>query len=116
MRRGSFQCSPNPRQRPTTGRPGGRLGVGPLRHAGLGQLLAEDPREYVRIAADLVSDEGRLIELRKSLRARLEASPLMNHERFARMMETAYRVMWTRWCNGQPPSPFDVGAKQIAGA
>ncbi|WP_321195104.1 hypothetical protein [Caballeronia cordobensis] len=33
-----------------------------------------------------------------SLRARLEASPMMDAPRFTRHLEAVYRAMWQAWC------------------
>src|SRR5262249_7731144 len=54
--------------------------------------------EYVHIALELANDLPRLSQLRASLRARMQASPLMDAPRFARNVESAYRSMWQRWC------------------
>jgi protein O-GlcNAc transferase len=32
------------------------------------------------------------------MRERMQQSPLMNAERFARNVESAYREMWKTWC------------------
>jgi len=76
----------------------GRAGLCQTRNLGLPELVARDPDEYVRIAVDLTRDRIRLGELRATLRARMEASPLMDGARFARNLEAAYREMWRRWC------------------
>jgi protein O-GlcNAc transferase len=69
---------------------------------GLPELIGRTPGEYVRIAADLAHDLGRLGSLRSSLRGRMEASPLMDGAAFARGIEAAYRQMWRQWCAEAP--------------
>ncbi|MGO8749538.1 MAG: tetratricopeptide repeat protein [Thermoguttaceae bacterium] len=76
----------------------GRGGVSILSNLGLPELVAQDPEQYVRIAAKLAYDLSRLSALRASLRDRMQASPLMDAPRFARNVEAAYRTMWQRWC------------------
>ena len=75
-----------------------RAGLSQLSNLGLPELAAHSEDEYVSIAARLAGDLARLAELRKTLRARMEASVLMDVPRFARGIETAYRAMWRRWC------------------
>jgi predicted O-linked N-acetylglucosamine transferase (SPINDLY family) len=58
---------------------------------GLADLVAETREEYVERAAALANDLAALARLRRDLRSRLEASPLMNAERFARHLEAAFR-------------------------
>src|SRR5271170_337320 len=76
----------------------GRAGKSLLSNVGLPELIADTPEEYVQIAVKLAGDLPRLSELRKTLRGRMEASPLMDAKRFARNIEAAYREMWRRWC------------------
>jgi predicted O-linked N-acetylglucosamine transferase (SPINDLY family) len=76
----------------------GRAGLSQLTNLGLPELIAEAPEQYVQIAADLARDLPRLAELRRTLRGRMEASPLMDAPRFARNIEAAYRQMWRNWC------------------
>jgi protein O-GlcNAc transferase len=54
----------------------------------------------VRIAVALARDLPRLATLRTGLRARMEASPLMDAPRFAANIESAYRQMWSAHCEG----------------
>jgi predicted O-linked N-acetylglucosamine transferase (SPINDLY family) len=78
----------------------GRAGLSQLTNLGLPELIARTPQQYVQIAADLANDLPRLAELRRTLRAWMEASPLMDAPRFARNIEAAYRQMWRNWCGG----------------
>jgi predicted O-linked N-acetylglucosamine transferase (SPINDLY family) len=79
-------------------RAAGRAGLSILKNAGLGELAAQTPEEFSKIAADLARDSDRRSELRSTLRRRLASSPLMDFKRFARNMESAYRQMWRDWC------------------
>jgi predicted O-linked N-acetylglucosamine transferase (SPINDLY family) len=76
----------------------GRAGFSLLSNLGLKELSAETPEQFVEIAAGLAGDTTRLHDLRQALRQRLQASPLMDGERFARNVEDAYRWMWQTWC------------------
>jgi predicted O-linked N-acetylglucosamine transferase (SPINDLY family) len=76
----------------------GRAGVSILSNAGLTELIATTPQDYVRIAVELASDLRRLAALRAGLRAQLERTPLTDAPRFARNVESAFREMWRRWC------------------
>jgi protein O-GlcNAc transferase len=76
----------------------GRAGVCQLMHLGLPELIASSPEQYVHMATELARDLARLSALRATLRARMQASPLMDASRFARDIEAAYREMWRRWC------------------
>ncbi|MGD0390621.1 MAG: tetratricopeptide repeat protein, partial [Tepidisphaeraceae bacterium] len=76
----------------------GRAGLSQLTNLGLPELIAQTPQQYVQIATDLAEDLPRLAELRRTLRPRMQASPLMDAPRFARNIEAAYRQMWRNWC------------------
>jgi predicted O-linked N-acetylglucosamine transferase (SPINDLY family) len=79
----------------------GRGGVSILSNIGLPELIADSPREYVQIAAQLAGDRKRLSELRGTLRQRMKDSPLTDGPQFAREVEAAYRQMWEQWCEKQ---------------
>jgi predicted O-linked N-acetylglucosamine transferase (SPINDLY family) len=72
-----------------------------LCNLGLRDLAAETEDDYVAIVAALAGDLPRLEELRRTLRERMAASPLMDGRRFAGSMEAAFRAMWTAWCEGR---------------
>jgi predicted O-linked N-acetylglucosamine transferase (SPINDLY family) len=72
----------------------GRAGVSQLQNLGLAELIAESEENYVRIAAELAGNLDRLARLRRELRGRMEASPLMRGQDFARAMEDAFEKMW----------------------
>ncbi len=72
----------------------GRGGASILSNVGVPELIAHTPQEYVQIATNLSKDLPRLAELRRTLRSRMQASPLMDAPRFARNIEAAYRRMW----------------------
>jgi len=69
-----------------------------LHTVGLPELVAQSEEEYIRLAVDWARDLGRLAEMRRTLRSRMQASPLMDAPRFARHVEAAYRALWRRWC------------------
>ena len=75
-----------------------RGGLSILSNLGLEELVAWDSDQYIQIAVNLAMNLPRLIELRKTLRSRIQESPLMDAPRFARQMEAAYRMMWRKWC------------------
>jgi protein O-GlcNAc transferase len=76
----------------------GRAGWSQLSNLGLAELAAQTAEQFVRIAVELTKDLPRLKEVRRTLRQRMEHSPLMDASRFARNIEAAYRRMWQRWC------------------
>ena len=88
----------------------GRAGLSQLTNLGLTELIAETPEQYVQIATALAGDLPQLAELRRTLRARMQASPLMDAPRFAHNVETAYRQMWRNWCK-QGNGPAEVGTR-----
>ena len=79
--------------------PVGRMGSNTLAAAGLGDLIASSIDQYIEIAATLAADNKRLTDLRRGMRARLKASPLMQAGQFTSNLESLYRQAWTAgWC------------------
>ncbi|KAA0593719.1 putative O-linked N-acetylglucosamine transferase (SPINDLY family) [Azospirillum lipoferum] len=78
-----------------------RVGASLMAAIGLPELVATTPDQYAAIAAGLAGDLTRLMRLRMGMRERLRASALCDEGRFMRNLETAYRLMWRRWCDQQ---------------
>ena len=79
--------------------PGQRFGVSMLTNAGLPEMLAATPDQYVEIAIGLARDPERLDRYRATLRGTLAASPLLDCEGGLRDLEAAYRRLWREWCS-----------------
>jgi predicted O-linked N-acetylglucosamine transferase (SPINDLY family) len=79
----------------------GRAGLSLLSTIGLTDLINHSADEFVSTAARLAHDLPALAERRAALRAKMQASPLMDAQRFARNMEAAYREMWRKWCEAK---------------
>jgi predicted O-linked N-acetylglucosamine transferase (SPINDLY family) len=82
-------------------RPSSRSAASLLTTVGLEDWIAATPQDYVRRAVHYARERTTVAGLRKSLRARMRGSALMDEERFARDMENAYRGMWRAWCREQ---------------
>jgi len=65
---------------------------------GLEEWIATGSADYVERAARLAADRPLLERLRRTLRARMQASPLMDEARFAHDIEELYRRMWRDYC------------------
>ncbi|SMF42698.1 Predicted O-linked N-acetylglucosamine transferase, SPINDLY family [Azospirillum oryzae] len=81
------------------GRHAARVGASLMTAIGLPELVAATPDRYAAIAAELAGDLTRLMRLRMGMRERVRASALCDEPRFMRNLETAYRLMWRRWCD-----------------
>lgn len=89
----------------------GRAGLCQAHHLGLRHLVAEQPDDYVGIAKQMAQDLPALAKLRRELRPRLTASPLMDGGRFTRDLEALYREAWRRYCE-----KFEFGSRLEAHA
>lgn len=79
-----------------------RVGASLLMRVGLEECVAQTPEDYIAVAARLAADRKRLREMRAGMRARLQASPLMNGAAFTETLEEAYRALWRDWCLKAP--------------
>jgi protein O-GlcNAc transferase len=76
----------------------GRAGWCQLCNLNLKELANRSEEQFIQTATALAGDLPKLAALRKGLRAKMAASPLMDAQRFAGNVEAAYREMWRRWC------------------
>lgn len=76
-----------------------RVGATLLASVGLDALVAQTPNAYVDAAVNLAHDRERLAEMRRDMRRRLLASPLLDHAGYTRRLEAAYRELWRAWCS-----------------
>lgn len=70
-----------------------RMGCNLLQVLGLGELVAHSQDEYVSKAVALAADLDGLRKIRSDLRVRVEASPLMDVERFAHGLAEIFKTM-----------------------
>ncbi len=64
----------------------------------LEDLTGRDVDGYVEHAVRLANDLGRIRELRRSMRERMQSSPLCDQPAFARNLEETLRGAWREWC------------------
>ena len=75
-----------------------RMGLSILSAAGLPELAAATPEQYVALASAMAADVAGLAELRAGMRAKVGVSPLLDAVGFARDFGAALRTMWTQAC------------------
>ena len=71
-----------------------RHACGYLSTLGLGEWIAKDALDYVRIATELASDLPRLAAIRDGMRQRMIGSPLCDADQFVRDLEKALTEIW----------------------
>jgi predicted O-linked N-acetylglucosamine transferase (SPINDLY family) len=71
-----------------------RVGASLLRHAGLDELVAQDLDDYIAKAIELGRDRARLLDYRRTLRARFSASPVTNGPCWTRSFEAAIEKIY----------------------
>ncbi len=79
-----------------------RVGCSLLSAVGLGDLIADNPDEFVAIGTRLAADRARIAAWRTpgpgSLRETMAASPLCDAKAFSARFQTAIRDAWRAWC------------------
>ena len=75
-----------------------RVGISLMSCIGLPELICAPPtntHQSPKASRKIFRDWPKL---RRTMRSRMQASPLMDAPRFARNVEAAYRQMWRKWC------------------
>jgi protein O-GlcNAc transferase len=78
-------------------------------------FCAATPEQYVAKARALAENLPALAQIRAGLRPRMQASPLCDARRYGRVLEKAYRKMWTRWCHERVSRPACAASSSVRG-
>jgi len=83
--------------------------AGSLLHAiGLPELVTESLPDYEALAQRLAENPPEIARLRARLAENRLRAPLFDSVRFARHLETAFRMMWDRFAGGAEPALLEV--------
>ena len=77
--------------------PVGRIGTSLMTNQGLPEWVAQTEEEYIAKAVAFAAQPDLLRELRRTMRQRMQGSPVMDGKGFAQGVEQAYRQIWGRW-------------------
>jgi len=75
-----------------------RVGMTILKAIGLEDWITKSDEEYVAKAVEVANNRDQLMEIKRTLRKRMQNSPLCDKVGFARKFEAALREMWKSWC------------------
>ena len=89
---------------------GARVGASLLDAIGLGELIANNERDYAEKALELATNPEKLATIRAELGANRTTMPLFDSALFTRHLEAAYDVAYDKWLNGQPPTDIMISA------
>ena len=78
-------------------RPAGRLSTSILHTVGHPEWVTETANAYIVTAIDLARKPRALAQIRKNLRAQVQASALCDEAGFVERLEDVYRAAWKRW-------------------
>jgi protein O-GlcNAc transferase len=79
-----------------------------LQSVGLPELITYSPEDYEALALRLATNPGLLRGVRGKLAASIGIAPVFDTDRFRQHIEAAYRQMWERHQQEQPPVGFTV--------
>ncbi|MFT4173946.1 MAG: tetratricopeptide repeat protein [Rhodocyclaceae bacterium] len=75
-----------------------RMGSSIVKAIGHPEWIADDEAQYVDVVRRLAADRAGLLDAKRTLRERMQASPALDIDRYVRDMEGIYRKLWTDWC------------------
>lgn len=78
-------------------RPAGRLSTSLLHSVGHPEWVGYSQEEYIRAAVALANQPAVLAQIRRTLRARMQASALCDETGFVQRLEAVYRAAWHTW-------------------
>ncbi|MBR1729911.1 MAG: hypothetical protein IJ728_10355 [Selenomonadaceae bacterium] len=77
---------------------GARIGASILTNADVGELIAQNPMEYVKKAVQLARRKELIAGYHAGLRDHLLRSPLMDSRQYIKEIEIFYREIWKHYC------------------
>lgn len=83
-----------------------RQGATHLLRVGLEECVVSSQEEFVERALQLVGDASALSVMRQDLRERMAGT--FSDAAAPAEFERALRIMWRRWCAGEPPKAFGI--------
>jgi predicted O-linked N-acetylglucosamine transferase (SPINDLY family) len=90
-------------------RPVGRIGTSLMTNLGLPEWVAQDEQEYEDKAISFAQDINALANLRSGMRARMQASTVMDEKGFAQDVEAAFEAMWRNWVESSSQKLLNTG-------
>ncbi len=79
----------------------GRVSASLLQAIGCADLIADNEQAYIDLATKHAQSRVRTIDARAELKDQLAASALVDEQSYTRKIESAYRSLWTSWCETQ---------------
>lgn len=86
-----------------------RVAASILKAANLPELITDDWDAFIDKAVDLCSSPAALWDYRQRLIASRSSAPLFDRDRYTRAFEEALTIMATRYREGRPPTPIEIG-------
>lgn len=78
------------------------LGASIMAKAGLPEFGVESEERFIELARELAVSPSRLVDIRKTLRARIDAAGLLTADHVTRCVEKGLREVWMDWCAHRP--------------